>query len=364
MQGGRRSRGVAILLTTMCLVLPDTTVTRALFSGSVAASPGSVTAARIAGVGGETISIVRTGATVSLSWPTVMLDDSRPTESRIMRTGSDGSLVEVCTQADVPVHLGGTDSCSDTTNALDVSYSYTQQPVLRVGGSVTWSVPAGPASVAVRSPRLSWGGAGAIAIANNAVPVTVAYPTSTTVGDVLVLVVRSARNRAPLLPSGWTQIAATISSSPAAAILVAWRIADAAGSVMVGTETNGAGAVAQVVRYVRAIGYTGLPRVATSSPLVATSGASASYTMPGTVPVNVDNAVVIAIATVSGLNPLAASAPGYVLQSTDRATASSTGFGIGFADRNSVDNGAAVGPPAWTQSGVAGAWQTALVAFA
>ena len=364
MRRGRRPRGAGLLVSLVCLVLPGTPVTWSLFSGSTSALPGSVVAARITQPTGSTITVGRSGGGFLLSWPTVTLDDSRPVDSRIMRTGSDGSNIEVCTGADAPVHGSGIDTCTDVSALLDVSYSYTQQPIVRVNGSPTWSVPAGPLSVATRVPRLSFGGAGALVTVNSSAALTVPYPAQTSVGDVLVLVVRSARNRTVTTPAGWTTLVST-GTAGVGDLLVAWRTADAATSVAVSTNTNGVGAGAQVVRYVRAAGYTGTPQSAVTAPLSGSATASAAWTLSGSVNVTANNSTVVSVATVIGANALTVAAdPRFGLRSASTATSQNNGFGVGVADALSLDAGTAVSPPAWEQAGTAGAWVGALIAFA
>lgn len=364
MQGGGRSRGVAPFVAVVCLVLSGTHATWAYFSGSVAASPSRIDAARFAGTIGSTISVARVDGAFVLTWPTVLLDDSRPTESRIVRNGSDGSVVEVCTGPQAPVHGDGVDTCRDEGAVPNVSYTYSQQPVLRSNGLVTWSIPPGPMSVATRVPRLSFGGAGQLVTINSSSALVVPHPATTAVGDVLVLVVRSARNRSVTLPSGWSQLVST-GAAGVGDLLVAWRIADGSGSVSVQTNTNGTGAAAQVLRYVRSAGYSGLPRSAVTVVLSGSSAAATTWTMPGSIQVTADDSTVVSIGTVVGANALTiAGGSPFSVRSATSATSQSNGFGIGAADAPSVDTGAIVQPPTWEQSGVPGSWMGALVAFA
>ena len=348
----------------MCLVLPDTAMTSALFSGSVTTTPWSLAAARIAQPAGSTISVLRNGDAFSLSWSTVALDDGRPTSSRIVRTGSDGSSIEVCTGSAAPVTNAGIDSCTDVDNIVDVSYRYSQQPVLRSADVVTWSAPPGPWSTAVRVPRVSFAAAGPLTTVNSSATVIVPYPTGTSSGDLLLLVARSARNRSVANPSGWTQLVSTGGQS-FGDLLVSWRIADTSTSVTVSTNTNGVGAAAQVLRFVRGRGYSGTPQAAMLSPVSGTGVASSSWTLPGAVTVNATNATVVSVATVIGANALSSSVDqGFVLRSASAAPSQNNGFAVGVADSSSWDTGATVSSPTWTQTGTAGAWVGALVAFA
>ena len=85
--------------------------------------------------------VIRTarGVNLFLSWPAVTFSSGMAPSYVVTRVQPDGVLVTVCAGVDAPVVSAGTVSCTDKKPPAGSLYS--QQPVLVVGGQVTWSLP-------------------------------------------------------------------------------------------------------------------------------------------------------------------------------------------------------------------------------
>ena len=79
------------------------------------------------------------GANVFLAWPAVTFSSGAAPSYVVTRVQPGGAQVTVCTGADSPSLSAGTMSCTDKKPPAGSLYS--QQPVLVVGGQVTWSLP-------------------------------------------------------------------------------------------------------------------------------------------------------------------------------------------------------------------------------
>jgi hypothetical protein len=127
--------------------------------------------------------------------------------------------------------------------------------------------------------------------------------------------------------------------------------------------TNANGAAAWVVRYVRVGGYPPSPASATANVRQGIAAASSTMT-PGTdVTTNASNASVMTFAAILSGNALSlGTARGFSLENTASATPGSTTVGFAVAD-DFVPSASTPASPTWSQSGTAGAWAWATVAF-
>lgn len=85
------------------------------------------------------VSRVARGVNIALSWPAVSFSSGTEVSYLVTRIQADGSRVAVCTGADLPVFSGTSMTCTD--KRPPAGSLYTEQPVLSVGGQVTWSLP-------------------------------------------------------------------------------------------------------------------------------------------------------------------------------------------------------------------------------
>ena len=79
------------------------------------------------------------GVNTQLSWPAVTFSSGTAPAYLVTRIQQDGTRTAVCTGADSPVFSGSLMTCVDRKPGA--AALYTEQPVLVVGGQVTWSLP-------------------------------------------------------------------------------------------------------------------------------------------------------------------------------------------------------------------------------
>ena len=198
--------------------------------------------------------------------------------------------------------------------------------------------------------------------------VSVAYPTGTASGDLVLLVVVTANSAATTAPTGWTALAdqTAASGSDRLRLMVWWRPAAGESSVLVGLKGNPSGGSAWVVRYARPAGSGPAITAATSTVQQGTGAATASLTPAPDLTTSLPGATVISIVAVRQANPLGlATAAGFTTRTATTSTPTGgAGVALAFADRSVDAAAAAVASPTWSQSGTPGAWAWATVAFA
>ena len=338
--------------------------TSALFTASASAQPHTFTGVtflpEVAPV--PAVSLVDEG--VRVQWAGVNLSNGSASSYRVVRTGSDGSVQDICSGTSAPIRQVTTDSCVDTGVLANVSYTYTEQPVLKVSGATTWSRPASSASPQILAPKLRFGGVGLVSTSTTATPVSVAFPTNAVAGDVAILIVRTARKTPVTAPVGWNTLVQLASNGPQSYLLIAWKVVGTETSVNVQMQGTAQGSAGWVAIYKRTPGNNSTPVSASVSAPADNGTALATFTQSSPIITSVNNAAVVSIATVLASNTLSLSnSAGYTVKSTNTAAAGSSGFALGIADQLAITNGTTVNAPTWSQSGTPGLWQVATIAF-
>lgn len=186
----------------------------------------------------------------------------------------------------------------------------------------------------------------------------VAYPAGTTAGDLLFLVQFNNSDQAYVTPAGWTLLAdAQAPAGPKPRLTLWWREAGGAGSVFHDVNADASGTTAWVVRYLPGASSPVPAAVAVSS---GTAGAAATVTPSPDIVTSEPSATAISFVAVPAENALSLSvAQGFTL----RQSATGSGNAVGLADVRIPVSGTTVPSPTWQQSGVAGEWLWATVAF-
>lgn len=301
---------------------------------------------------------------VHIEWAGVNLSNGSPAQYEVVRTGSDSSVHTVCTGASAPVRQIVTDSCIDTGVQADVTYTYSEKPLVQQNGLVTWSRPASNSSVPLLAPKLRFGGLGVVTTSTAPGVVAVKYPLTATTGDVAILIVRHSRKSPLTAPSGWTPLVELASNGPQSFLLIAWKVIATETSVNVDLQGTPQGSAAWIASYKRTAGNTSTPITATATVRAENAPASSTFTQTAAITTNTNNAAVISIASVLATNSLSLQTPNnYSLRSSTTATSGGNGFAIGIADQIAVKNAVTVQPATWSQSGIPALWQVATIAF-
>lgn len=351
--------GLLALSTHMNVSVAETS---SLFSATSSSSSSSFTGATFTPKVAPVIAPVVTARSLSLSWPQVT--SAKPVAYTVTRTGPPGTTTQVCTGQNTPSVSQGTARCIDTTAVSGVSYTYTEQPTLDIANSTPWSLPASSPSTSVTAPRLTYVDSGPDVSSIGPV-VSVPYPASTEIGDLLILIAICSVNKAPALPTGWTQaVSRGISGSSNLYLLVAWRVADGSTSVSLDPRSNGSGTSARILNYGRFQGNVANPIVATSSAVSGSAPAAATVTPSPDVVTTASNATVISIVALSAANSPTMTTPQAFTQRLSLNLFPGSGaLGLGVADATVPASGAMTQSPTWTQSGALKEWVFATLAF-
>lgn len=335
--------------------------TAALHSARLAASSHRFDGASFVPLVAPVVSPTITSGGTSLAWDRVVTSGGVDANYRVVRTDAGGQ-VDVCGAPNTPALSGQKVTCLDTTAVADVTYTYTEQPVLVRNGTLTWSRPPSTPSVAVTMPRVVLAGVGTTVSATGST-ISVPYPTGTRVGDILLLVAVSGRQSAPLSPAGWTTLASIgVSGTSAFRLFVAWRVADAATSVTLDPSANSTGATLRILRYVQGRGLSVAPVVATAQVVTANGAVSTQFTPSPDVVTSGSNAEVVNVVALRALGALGLSTPrGFRLDDVESLSPGSVDQSVGIAGLRVLTAGQ-VPLPTW--SSTAGAiWLSATLAF-
>jgi hypothetical protein len=209
-------------------------------------------------------------------------------------------------------------------------------------------------------------GAGAVASRTSSGSVSVPYPASVQMNDLVLLTEVNSANQAITTPAGWTLLSDSATSSPAQfRFTVWWKLAAGETSVALSVHTNGSGANAWALRYARSRGYPPLPTTATASPPTGTSGANATLTPSPDVTTNASDATVISLVAIRAGNSLSLSAPqSFTVQVADVQNSVGQPVALGVADIGTSTNPTTPPSPAWSQSGTAAQWAWTTIALA
>lgn len=339
--------------------------TMALMSGSANGTANTLAGATFSplSIAAPTVNLV-TGIP-RVVWNQVSISSGVPVSYAVVRSVSGGGSGAACPAASLS-SAGGQVTCDDSAATGGATYSYTVQPYLDRGGTVTWTRPVSGTSNQVSIPRLTYGGVGPASLFSGGSPNTVVYPTGTVAGDVLVMIARNARNKQIVPPTGWTTLTSQTNGSPASAFMVAWRVADAATSTTIAINSSNDGAVAWVIRYVRTSGVTATPVLATAAVVWSESTTTtASFAATGLLGTSTGYATVVTIAsTITGQIPGLVSGTGYASQTGVSASSAGSTFSMATADQLAITSGSQVASPTWSVGTATNTWQALTIAFA
>lgn len=113
--------------------------TSALFVGTTTPGANALVGGSFSPGVAPAVTQTNRGVNVRLSWPVVTFSSGAAPSYLVTRIQQDGTTTAVCTGVDSPVVTGQSVTCSDRKPGA--GSLYVQQPVLVVGGQVTWSLP-------------------------------------------------------------------------------------------------------------------------------------------------------------------------------------------------------------------------------
>ena len=336
--------------------------TSARFSASVTSTASEFTGVTLSPTVAPVITPSIQNRLVRLDWSRV--GSSKPVSYSVQRNVIGSTPSTVCSGTSTPTISVDLVSCVDTGSVADSTYSYTQMPFIDIAGSAPWSLPRSAPSTPFLVPRLAHLASGS-EISSTGANIVVPYPDGTRSGDILLLISVSGRNKSPVTPTGWTSLVSRgVGGASSAHLYVAWRVADASGSVSFDPQANGVGASTRIINYGRMNGNISNPIVATSNTVSGTSPASTTFTSPSDVVTNASNAVAVSIVATNGAtSPTLSTSRGFTLRASANSTPGSGSVSLGVADTNVASTGAPAPSPTWSQSGTPQTWVHATVAF-
>lgn len=264
--------------------------------------------------------------------------------------------ITICQPANTPY------SCPfDTTALANDVYDFRAIATDKAGNVSLPSVVTGR-QVSNNSNNIGFGGVGAATGFSSSGTATVAYPSGTVQGDLLLLIEANNANQAITTPSGWNLLADQATPSPSQfRYTVWWRAAGTETSVPLTVKTNSSGASAWVVRYTKPSGGNPVALAAVSAQQ-GVAGAQATVTPSPDITTNAP-ARVISLTAVRGPNSLSLATPrSFTLHSSQTSNRGTPAPAIGIADAWVV-GATTPASPTWAQSGTIQQWAWATVAF-
>jgi hypothetical protein len=190
---------------------------------------------------------------------------------------------------------------------------------------------------------------------------TVAYPSGTQPGDLLLLIQANAANQAITTPGDWQLLADQRTGSPQQFRFTTWwRTAGGESSVAVGVNTNSSGSTLWVARY---SAVSGAPAVVPAHAEVRQGMSAGGMTLtPAPDVTTTGPATVISIVATRASTSLSLDVPrGFSLGGTATQTLGGVGRTIGIADII-VASASTAASPSWAQT-LDAQWAWATVAF-
>ncbi len=149
----RKTIAIAAVFAALTLLHSNIASTNAVFAGTETSADNQFAGATFSPTVAPVVSPTARPNSVSLSWTAVTISSGRTVTYVVMRIPTSGPAVAVCTGANAPVQSGSTMSCTDNSAAHGLAFTYTEQPVVYVGATATWSLNASAPSVAVCSKK-------------------------------------------------------------------------------------------------------------------------------------------------------------------------------------------------------------------
>jgi len=149
----RKTIAIAVVFAALTLLHSNIASTNAVFVGTKTSAVNQFAGATFSPTVAPVVSPTSHPNNISLSWSAVTISSGGTITYVVMRYPATGPGVAVCTGADVPTQSGSTMSCSDKSVVSGTAYTYTEQPVVYVGATATWSLKASVASVSVCSKK-------------------------------------------------------------------------------------------------------------------------------------------------------------------------------------------------------------------
>lgn len=354
------------MLALCCLPLlvsrgPGFTLTSAVYTAELRGSANTFTGATFVPSVAPVVTAGLVSARAVLSWQRVFTSGGEEARYRVVRTDRNGST-DVCTGTMAPVSSGNTVSCADPTLLADVSYTYSQQPVLVRNSTTTWSRPLGSPSATIVGPRIAFAGVGAT-VSTTGPAVSIPFPNGTQPGDILLLVSVSGRQNAPSVPTGWTTLASVgVSGAAALRLFVAWRQADGSSSLTWDPSANSTGATVRILRFVRGNGNLATPILDPGQVVTSTRTAAQAFTPSVDLVTTATNSRVVNISAQRNTGSLAMTQPrGFELDHVEIATPGGVSQSLGVAGKQDLASGA-VASPTWSSS-ISDVWASVTLAI-
>ena len=142
----RKLIAIATIGAALTLLHPTFGSTSAMYSQSTNNQSNQFAGATFSPTVAPVVSLTSNANGISLSWSRVTISSGATVSYVVIRTTAGAQPTQVCTGVDVPVLTGNQMTCSDPTALTGVPYSYTEQPVVVVSTSVTWSLSPSAAS--------------------------------------------------------------------------------------------------------------------------------------------------------------------------------------------------------------------------
>ncbi len=149
----RKTIAIAAVCAALTLLHSNFASTNAVFVETKTSAVNQFAGATFSPTVAPVVSTTSHPNSVSLSWTAVTISSGRAITYVVMRIPTSGPAVAVCTGGNVPTMSGSTMSCTDNSAANGVAYTYTEQPVVYVGATATWSLNASAPSAAVCSKK-------------------------------------------------------------------------------------------------------------------------------------------------------------------------------------------------------------------
>ena len=142
----RKLIAIATISAALALLQPTFGSTNAMFSQTTNNQSNQFAGATFSPTVAPVVSLTSNANGITLSWSRVTVSSGVNVSYIVMRSTAGAPATQVCAGVDTSVHTGTAMTCNDNSAVTGVPYTYTEQPVVLVSSTVTWSLPASVAS--------------------------------------------------------------------------------------------------------------------------------------------------------------------------------------------------------------------------
>lgn len=142
----RKLIAIATISAALALLQPTFGSTNAMFSQTTNNQANQFAGATFSPTVASVVSLTSNANGISLSWSRVSVSSGVTVSYIVMRSTAGAPATQVCTGVDTPVQTGTSMTCNDASAVTGVPYTYTEQPVVLVSSTTTWSLPTSVAS--------------------------------------------------------------------------------------------------------------------------------------------------------------------------------------------------------------------------